>query len=864
MLGRAMMTLLPVGFLAVTPTQCEPTTPSVDGGVDVSDAGDADASHDADARADDGPALEIVVDPPAGSIATRFRLAAALSGEHGEPTAWRWDLDGDGATDSADSFAHHRFESAGEAVVRAEVDVDGDTITATATVPVEGWSLRGPGGGGGVPAIAIAPGDDSRRIVGVDCGGMRLSTDGGATYRPTTNGVSWGRVADDNMQAIAFRPSDPMRVLALPTTGLVYLSDDGGESWAVTYDAAAELGIGKFPLGAVAFSPADDSIVWVASGQRNQISDSEAEPIDRFRLLRSADAGLTFDVVVDLEIDLANDPEGAPQATALAPDPTDGGVVWVGTHRGLYRATLDQAGGAAIWDDFSATLPHRNVGGVVARRSEPILVVAMRGSMVNGEYAGGLWRRVECYAPGIGFCFEPFNDGIELDTRGSVVTDFLALAADPSDDTLLWAANASEDRLPIYRWNGDGQWAEALDEQSVVAEGWLSPFESNGKAAVRALGVGPGSASVVASYPGVGQVHVTADGGETWASATSTSAGDAWVGNGLEAMLPRAFGFDPMRAGRTWVGYADRGAWYTDDGESFHWPVAGLFEATVVLPDPASDGRVWVGGGWPKHETGHVLRIDVADGAVDQAIVGGDASWKDGEGEKDIGGLPGGMVQGLAFGTDGTLYAADRGAGVYAFTEGSGWAPVGAGLPPELIGLVADSSGVLWAAVDGEAGGLYRLVDPIAGGAWEQVAGVPPANDYEPGGSTPPLAIGGGYVWMGSDWALYRVSPGAPAGQAPEVEEIPLPVQPEFEEEGDRVQAVAASDRYPGRIYVGGMRHGVLASRDGGTTFELLQATLHGHHVTALGIDERSEVPIVHAGIACGGYRTLPDPAEVD
>jgi len=95
-------------------------------------------------------------------------------------------------------------------------------------------------------------------------GGIFKSVDGGATWRPLTNGLPEGV----NQANIAIAPSEPRRLYATVATQRVgiYRSDDGGESWAqITTDTrpAGRIGGGDLPVPIV--HPKNPDIVIMAS-----------------------------------------------------------------------------------------------------------------------------------------------------------------------------------------------------------------------------------------------------------------------------------------------------------------------------------------------------------------------------------------------------------------------------------------------------------------------------------------------------------------------------------------------------------------------------------------------------------------------
>jgi len=87
------------------------------------------------------------------------------------------------------------------------------------------WVSIGPGGGGWLWALAVAPDDAGTVYVGCDVGGVYRSSDHGGAWQPVNAGLG-----NRYVQAIAVDPSDP-RIVYVGTRGGVYKSLDRGEHW---------------------------------------------------------------------------------------------------------------------------------------------------------------------------------------------------------------------------------------------------------------------------------------------------------------------------------------------------------------------------------------------------------------------------------------------------------------------------------------------------------------------------------------------------------------------------------------------------------------------------------------------------------
>jgi photosystem II stability/assembly factor-like uncharacterized protein len=121
------------------------------------------------------------------------------------------------------------------------------------------------------PAIVYAALWESREgpwengVFNGDGGGIFKSTDGGKTWRQSTNGLP-GNIVQAN---IAIAPSAPKTLFAAVRTKTIaklYRSDDAGETWrGTTDDLRPGLGIGGGDLPVVRFDPKNPQIVYSAS-----------------------------------------------------------------------------------------------------------------------------------------------------------------------------------------------------------------------------------------------------------------------------------------------------------------------------------------------------------------------------------------------------------------------------------------------------------------------------------------------------------------------------------------------------------------------------------------------------------------------
>ncbi len=154
------------------------------------------------------------------------------------------------------------------------------------------------GGGADLPgihSILVDPRDSNRIALGVSCGGVWISTDGGESWNCRAQGMRAAymppeRAFDPNIQdphRVAHCRSRPDTMWAQHHNG-IFRTDNGGESWR---EIAAEPSSFGF---AVAVHPDDPDLAWFVPG----VSDEHRLPPDgRVVVTRTRDGGKSFEVL---------------------------------------------------------------------------------------------------------------------------------------------------------------------------------------------------------------------------------------------------------------------------------------------------------------------------------------------------------------------------------------------------------------------------------------------------------------------------------------------------------------------------------------------------------------------------------------
>jgi len=195
-----------------------------------------------------------------------------------------------------------------------------------------------PGGGGlCLHTILVDPTDSGRMRVAVSTAGMYATDDGGATWRPSNQGVraeflpdkypEFGQCVHKVVQA----KGQPERLYLQNHWGL-YRSDDRGESWTdIANGVPSDFGF------AMALHPGDPNCVWIVPLESDQF---RCTPEGKLRVYRTRDAGRRWEPLS----------KGLPQKDAyetvlrdaMAVDTLDPSGVYFGTRSGKLFGSSDE------------------------------------------------------------------------------------------------------------------------------------------------------------------------------------------------------------------------------------------------------------------------------------------------------------------------------------------------------------------------------------------------------------------------------------------------------------------------------------------------------------------------------------------
>jgi photosystem II stability/assembly factor-like uncharacterized protein len=560
------------------------------------------------------------------------------------------------------------------------------------------WTSIGPGGGGWLWSLTVAPDAEGTIYVGCDVGGVYRSRDHGQTWQIINRGLGNCYVA-----AVAVDPRDPRTVYA-GTHGGVHKSTDGGDTWTMQRSGFPEIetwGISA-PVSVVAIDPQDSRHVLAGIGEpRSRHMPKEGQ---RAGIYASHDAAETWEFVAG-GTDLAETPV---YSIAFAADRP--ATVLAATALEVYRSD----DGGATWAKSSEGLPSAPTWEIAADAKPGVFYAtfadadAKTGGVARSDDYGRTWQVV--------------RSAEERDW------DYWRIVTDPQPAGVVYASVRSG--WGIFRsTDGGATWARVTREGNVRSAWFGRGFICT------ALAIDPRDPRRL-YYANDMDIYGTSDAGEAWAQMATDEVSPAtpdqparWRGRGIETTCSSCVAVAPGFPNLIYLGYWDTGLWRSmDGGRSFSWVTEhmGYGKASAIAIDPQRPSRAWLayGSNYGPHR---LWRTD--DYGRDWKLVGYEDTC-----------LPPGAVWSLAVDPSSSIglrrvIAPVNGQGVFCSEDGGEtWARIDSGLGEnlEFTNLVLDPRdpqrvfvGIRFGRKEGQTlrGGVWRSED--GGRSWSAVADIP-------------------------------------------------------------------------------------------------------------------------------------------
>jgi photosystem II stability/assembly factor-like uncharacterized protein len=670
---------------------------------------------------------------------------------------------------------------------------------APATAGLRWVRMGGPLGGLGYD-IRMSPGNPDVMYVTDAWSGVHKSTDGGATWRPTNEGITTRTGESGDATPVFCLTIDPNNAdtiwVGTQNTRGIFRSTDAGETWERRDGGVVEdQGI---TFRGFAVDPGDSRIVYAAAELSSWAWAGEARPGKEFDqtkgvVYKTMDSGGHWSAVW----------RGDNLARYIWIDPTDSDVVYVST--GIFDREAANARGVGVlksvdagrtWTSMNAGLGNLYVGTLFMQPGAPSLLLAGTGNNQypsgNGIYltrdGGQSWR---CVLAG---------DNIE------------AVEYSLSESSIAYAGSADR----IYRSDDGGATWKTM---SGGVDGWGAP-------GVRAgfpidLQVDPRDPDRLFANCYGGGNFLSVDGGRTWAVASTGYTGaqirDIAVSRTDANSVVAAARSGLFASGQTsaeWAGlnYAPHASmeWYVvalDPTDDAHLLAANNWEGTIL---ESEDG----GRTWSNRQTSPARRSSwraIAFAPSDPRIVYAGTS---------------------AYFSAGTFDDAMSAGGVYASQDGgTTWKVANGSVSRDanITALAVDprSAQTVYAATGNH--GVLKTLD--GGRSWTAInSGLPPTPVVLSVTIDPHTSD---VIYIGlSSAGLYRSTDG---GESWHLSSTGMSREAS-------VSDIVADPTEVGVLYAGDRRSGVFRSSDGGQTWSALREELRMRTVNALALSSDGNV----------------------
>ena len=449
------------------------------------------------------------------------------------------------------------------------------------------WTSVGLGGGGGIFVAVSSPHDPNLMFCASDMSGVYRSTDGGRTWRM----LPWRQLSSAITMPVVFHPTDPNTLYCVPGTWaqpVLKVSRDKGQTW----------------------QPLTDETPWQhATPQATRLA---IDPTGKV-LLVSSEAGI-----------YRSDDNGQSWTRASGLDQRAVGFFFEPTelNQGAwYAATpntvLFSRDNGQTWQPCPTQPPGKAVqafcGGADVKTGRVALYVSLPSQLVEGKYAGGIWRSDDrgatwqsAMGKGINTSVGPHGQA----RRKLAEYPFLDMAENQTQ-TVYAYCYGNGDEPPyhdtVFRTDDGGQTWRAVEyfrpgyKGHNVELSWIRLDRGHGGRKT-GFSVNPRNGNHVA-YTDTMELYLTDDGGATWRKAfsrcvePSPAAGKRWQSTGLEVTTTWRFKFDPHDSNRVYICYTDIGfARSLDRGATWYWSPAGspwqntFYDLTF---DPARPGVLY-------------------------------------------------------------------------------------------------------------------------------------------------------------------------------------------------------------------------------------------------------------------------------
>jgi len=594
-----------------------------------------------------------------------------------------------------------------------------------------------------------------RMMIDCDMGDAFMSEDGGSHWWM----IDMKQLEGNTSCYPAFDPKDAKTIYAADVQGKgLKVSTDGGHTWRRYGTSEDTLGSGYHHLTGRITVNADQPDRTVIVGTDNS------------QVWITTDNGQTWSQCPSVT-------GGFQNAYIEHASPLRRMCCFVCTSRGIWRSD----DGGKNWTSCVSGIPDgaalQGFAGGHSARAGTILYCAVRGTVINKAYVGGIYTSTDL---GVSWSLvkgRGLNRSTSKGGMGGDYPQYLAVLAMDDDPARVWAYCQGNDYFGYhhttyyYSTDGGNKWSDTFwadPKRDHAHPGNCGPCEEVAEHGYytapdhQHMAICASDANWCVSSDWFGEGWVTHKAGNTWEAITARPLpGDPtpyngqthWMCNGLTDTTCWDFKIDPFQPDRRYVAYTDFGVYLSSDaGASWKaWTTRGRFPWTntcyQLACDPAVPGLVY-GGFSSMHDINSYNDILGYQGGMYDGNKGGVGRSDDSCATWTAcgSGLPEVACTSVILDPDSpvksrTLYAAMFTEGIYKSVDGGAvWSKMpGKGLPfnPHVVRVALHKDGTLLAHVTGRAvggwlkgAGVYRY--DTKAGVWNCLTAGVPTRDRSP------------------------------------------------------------------------------------------------------------------------------------
>lgn len=579
--------------------------------------------------------------------------------------------------------------------------------------PTQEVTVMGPGGGGCIRTINIAPTEPSTVYAVCDISGI---------YKSTNHGENWvkmvRRLKNYEVQQIAFDPRNPSIIYAA-TPGGVFKSTDGGENWLWKRNGFPDIEKWSFsaPVQSIAIDPDNPDISYAGIG-RFYGGNLWSLDYGQGTVYKSIDGGDNWFIVNTGPSSI----NSSAFIASIAIDPSNSSVLYIGTDKGVYKS-ID---GGINWIAKNSGIPaHSSETTPIVRKiivdplNASILYVTVQAEPNKSPWQGGVYKSTD---GGENWVAKTTGLGKKVGSPGDhprLTSNYKEIVINPDNPETLYVGDFSWVSAGVYKTtDGGDSWIKVANHEGPNQNmdlGWLDFWAP----CVESLAIDPTNPNRL-YFGDFGRVFKTEDGGGSWSQVyTKEVEPGKWQSIGLETTCVDEIAVDKTNPDNIYVGYADIGFHKsTDGGKSFYRSdMAAEIMSThggnifAIEIDPDSPHIIYAGAGWWERNAGKLVRS--TDYGKSCTVIGSPSN-----------GLPDAQIHSIVIDPttpvdSRTLYVACWANGIYKSVDGGRtWQAksngIGANLNAHRLVIDPNDPNILYVGIlkeEQNMGGVYKTID---------------------------------------------------------------------------------------------------------------------------------------------------------